>query len=138
MDMKLQSDTSGFLSMLIQHPAIQGDIASFASAIIRQALTDSSIRRQVIDSIPKSEIIEIIGANAPVEKSEKSNVPEKLGRQQISGRDAARILGYNPRYFSRRAKDWGLTKIRMSRTSCRYYLDEVNRIAEERGIRKAT
>ena len=127
---------AGFFSLMLEHPAVQEDIAGFATLILHQALSVSEISDQVIASISATEIAEFVGANAPAREEVLPNEERVLGRRQITARDAAMILCYNPRYFSRKAKDWGLTKIRMSRTSCRYYLDEVEQLAVERGVRK--
>lgn len=122
---------------MVQHPAVQDDIVGFVTTILHHALSDAEIREQVLATISETEIAGLIEANATDKNSAAAQKHETLGRQQITARDAAKMLRYNPRYFSRKAKDWGLTKIRMSRTSCRYYLDEVEQLAVERGIRKA-
>ena len=137
METDWKSNSPDFFGMLIQHPAVQNDIAGFATAILHHALSVSEIREQIISSLEEAEVVQFVrGADRPREKKVNPSQEESLGRRQITARDAARIMGYNPRYFSRRAKEWGLTKIRMSRTSCRYYLDEVEQLAIERGIRK--
>ena len=129
------SEQSDFISTLIGHPLIRADVSEFVTALLHQALAVEEIRTEVISALSCQEIVDLV-ERVPVQaaKDEKTEV-DVIGRRQITARDAAKILGYNPRYFSRKSKDWGLTKIRMSRTTCRYYLDEIEQLATERGIR---
>lgn len=128
---------TGILDLVIQHPAVQGDIPEFVTLILRQALSVAEIREQVVAAITGSEVVELLGEGISTgRKAALAEEQKGFGRQQVTACEAAKILRYNPRYFNRKAKDWGLTKIRMSRTSCRYYLDEIEQLAVERGIRK--
>ena len=136
MEMDSHDSYRGFLNLILQHPAIQDNITEFVTMILRQALSVSEIREQVVESISGTDIGELLSGKDSAQKKKPTNMDgEELGRRQITARDASKILRYNPHYFSRKAKDWGLTKIRMSRTSCRYYLDEVQQLAIDRGVR---
>ena len=128
---------SGFFAQLVKHPAIRDDVVEFVTLILREALLVSEIRGHLAMTLSGKEIVEILKTtlSSQIEAPFNEN-HEVMGRQQITARDAAKILRYNSHYFSRKAKDWGLTKIRMSRTSCRYYLDEVEQLAVDRGIRR--
>ena len=128
---------SGFFGLLIQHPEMQDKVVDFTTSILAYALRDSEIRGEVLAAISESELVGLFEGSTSAQPDERSIESEKsMGRQKITARDAAQILRYNPHYFSRKAKSWGLTKIRMSRTSCRYYLDEVEQLAADRGIRE--
>lgn len=133
--MKANGADSRILDMLLTHPNLREEVAEFAVEVLRLALSMPEIRVQVAQYVTGAEIIEILG---PVQsrQNEDASLPKpSIGRQQITAREAASMLRYHHRYFTRKAKDWGLTKIKMSRTSARYYLDEVEQLVTERAIK---
>lgn len=97
-----------------------------AKRILSEALSNESVREMILNSLEESDILKLVESNG------------HSPRKQITAREAARMLSYNPRYFSRMARKWGLTKIKMSRTSARYYLDEVEQLAESRCLKSNT
>lgn len=79
---------------------------------------------------PADNLAEIVAREFDKRLPEK---PKRVGdRLQISTLRAARILGYHPKYFCQKGAEWGLTKIYMSSRSVRWYLDEVECLAESR------
>lgn len=70
-----------------------------------------------------------------IEKRIPQKPKERNGdREQINTARAAKILGYHPKYFCQKGAEWGQTKIHMSRRSVRWYLDEIEGLAESRSL----
>jgi len=131
MNGKSEDLIGGFIEMLLTHPRGKEDVIIFITELFHQALACPEIQTEVVEAI----LEDTVASMHPLVEPPKEETKSVLGRQQITAREAAGILRYHHRYFTRKAKAWGLTKIKMSRTSARYYLDEVEQLARDRGIK---
>ena len=125
-----------FIKSLLSHPLLQSDVEDFIDELLDGALQNPDIRSHLIERFQERHLIGLI-KDTPTPTVDHSNNPspnKSEGRITITARQAAKILGYHPKYFSRKARDWGLSKIYMSCRSCRYYLDEIDNLTKSRTV----
>ena len=96
--------------------------------IIGLLFQDSELRREITlqleyvceDIMESKEFRERIAEHLKLEGESPKNL--------LSTREAAKRLGYHPKYLLRRAKKLGLTKIYMSSRSCRFEESQVEAV----------
>ena len=120
----------------MNHPGIQHDVEEFIGDLLDEALRNPEVRSHIVEKLHGKHLYTLVD-EAPTQSTEEASNGSQFypeGRVKISTRKAAMLLGYHPKYLGRKASAWGLTKIYMSSRSCRYYLDEVEELANKRAL----
>ena len=134
-DDSFQQTAMNVVGAIFNDSSLRENIIELISLLFIEALEDSQTRNSLKDRV-------LIRFPNLLDQSETTQGPAREdilgntseGRIKISTKRAATILGYHPKYFARKATDWGLTKIYMSSRSCRYYLDEIEHLAESNAL----
>lgn len=116
--------------------ALRGAIACLIAVPEAREIMRDMVRGLLAEELAQGEVMEQLQG---VVRSEAKEIAKQALwskspiRKQVSTKKAADILGYHPKYLCRHAGKWGLTKVYMSNRSCRFYLDEIEALMEERG-----